>query len=185
MLQIFIDGDEFFDEKKNEFISVKSRYITLEHSLLSISKWEAKWKKVFLDNTLDKNKKTEEEMMDYVRCMTITPNVDPLLYRCLSEKNISEINQYIEDPMTATTFSDRGNAQGRHQIISSELIYYWMVAYNIPSDYEKWHINRLLTLIRICTIKSNTQNNKMNESAIRRQNAALNAARRAKYKTSG
>lgn len=179
-----MEGTEFFDERTEEFISIKSQHIVLEHSLLSISKWESKWKKAFLDSTLEKNKKTEEEMMDYIRCMTVTPNVNPLLYRCLSNENLQAINNYINDPMTATTFSDKGHSTSR-TIITSELIYYWMVAYNIPAEYEKWHINRLLTLIRICTIKANSSNKKMSASEIRNQNAALNAARRAKYHTSG
>ena len=184
MLRIYVTGDEFFDEAKQEFINIKSQHIVLEHSLLSISKWESKWKKAFLDSTLEKNKKTEEEMMDYIRCMTVTPNVNPLLYKCLSNENLQAINNYINDPMTATTFGTQQSGSSK-QVITSELIYYWMIAYNIPSEYEKWHINRLLTLIRICTIKINTKSKKMSSTEIRNQNAALNAARRAKYHTSG
>lgn len=184
MLQIFIDGNEFFNEETEEFVTVKSQKISLEHSLLSISKWESKWKKAFLDNTLEKNKKTDEETLDYIRCMTITPNVDPLLYQCLSAENYKEINEYINDDMTATTFSGKRQNSNR-QIVTSEIIYYWMIAYNIPVEFEKWHINRLLTLIRICGIKNDPKQHKMSQAAIHEQNRALNEARRAKYHTKG
>lgn len=181
MLQIVVDGNEFFDEVTEEFVKVKSRKLTLEHSLLSLSKWEAKWKKPFLS---DKNH-SPEEFLDYIRCMTVTQNVDPLLYKCLSRKNLEDIKDYITDSHTATTIYSNAPQGGHKRTITSELIYYWMVANNIPSDYEKWHLNRLLTLIRICSIENNPNKKKMSKSAIHNQNRQLNAARRAKYNTRG
>lgn len=181
MLRIDVEGSEFFDENKNEFVQVKGRQLTLEHSLLSLSKWEAIWKKPFLTD----EEKTSEEYLDYIKCMTITQNVDPLLYSCLSEKNFNQIKEYIHDPHTATKITSVGGNNNRHRTITSELIYYWMIANNIPPEYEKWHLNRLLTLIRICAIENNPNKKKMSRNAIYNQNRQLNAARRAKYNTRG
>ena len=181
MLRIKVDGGEFYNDETNEFFQVKPQILNLEHSLLSISKWEATWKKPFLE----KNDKTAEEYTDYIRCMTINQNVDPLVYKCLSKENIEAIKEYIEDPHTATTIYSTENRGPQRKKITSELIYYWMVANNIPTEYEKWHLNRLLTLIRICAIENNPKKKKMSRSAILRQNRDLNAARRAKYHTSG
>jgi len=183
MLHIDVNGGEFFNEETNEFIQIKPKTLVMEHSLLSISKWEAKWKKPFLS---EEGKRTQDEYLDYIRCMTVTPNVDPLLYTCLSSDNYEQIKKYIDDPHTATTFKSlANNGPNRQRIVTSELIYYWMVAYNIPTEYEKWHLNRLMTLIRICGIENNPKKKKMGRQAIYEQNRELNAARRAKYHTKG
>lgn len=181
MLQITVDGGEFFDENSEQFVQVKPKQITLEHSLLSLSKWEAIWKKPFLTD----EEKTPEEYLDYIRCMTITKNVDPLLYKCLSRKNFEDIKTYIHDPHTATVIHSMQPSNKRSRTITSELIYYWMVANNIPTEYEKWHLNRLLILIRICAIENNPNKKKMSRNSILQQNRQLNAARRAKYNTRG
>ena len=186
MLHITVPAREFFDDVRQEFVEVKEQTLVMEHSLISISKWEAKWKKpYFLDDK--EHPKTNEEVLDYLRCMTVTPTkVDPRVYDCLTQENLQEITDYINDPMTATTITHNQQAiNPRKQIITSELIYYWMIAQNIPTEYEKWHINRLLTLIQVCSIKNDPNPKKMNRNAIARQNRALNAARRAKYHTKG
>ena len=184
MLRITVPAREFYNEELGEFFEVKEQTLTMEHSLISLSKWEAKWKKPYLT----KDKKTNEEILDYFRCMTITPNVDPLVYRSLTEDNLKEIAAYIEDPMTATTFR-KGNEQtgpvGKKEIITSEILYYYMIAQNIPPEYEKWHLNRLMTLIKVCAIKNNPKQKKMTKSQIYSQNRALNAARRRQYNTRG
>lgn len=181
MLHITVPAREFYDEATNEFIEVGEQHLVMEHSLISISKWEAKWKKSYFE----KNDKTKEELLDYLRCMTVSPQkVDPIVYRSLSSENIREITDYINDPMTATTINEP-NRPGRHQVVTSELVYYWMIAQNIPTEYEKWHINRLLTLIRICSIKNDPNPKKMSKSAVAKQNRAINAARRARYGTKG
>lgn len=149
MLKITVPAMEYYDEVSNEFILFKEQSLQLEHSLVSISKWEAKWHKPFLDG----KDKTLEEVIDYVRCMTITQNVDSEVYNRLTENNLKAINEYIENPMTATTFSDTNQTPNR-EIITSEIIYYWMVAFNIPFECQKWHINRLLTLVKVCNIKN-------------------------------
>ena len=182
-LTIMVSGEQW-DEIKEEFIPPKFQTIQLEHSLVSLSKWEAKWHKPFLSKT----DKTPEETEDYVRCMTLTQNVDPEIYKHLSAENIRSVNEYIKDPMTATWFSeDKTKSKGKKnsgEQITAELIYYWMIAYNIPSEYQKWHLNRLLTLIRICGIK-NAPPKKMSKGEVMRNNAALNAARRAKMHSKG
>lgn len=178
MLEIQVKGIEAFDDETNEFYTIKTQTLKLEHSLVSISKWESKWKKAFIS----RNEKTTEEIIDYVRCMTIN-QVDKRIYSILSQKNIDDIIAYIDDPMTATTVEVTGN-RASNESITSELIYYWMVSYEIPFECEKWHLNRLLALIKICNAK-NQPTKKMSRKKIFDQNRALNAARRAKLHTRG
>lgn len=180
MLTLSLKGGELFNEDTDEFIQVKPTTLQLEHSLISISKWEAKWEKPFLSD----KKKTREEVVDYIRCMTITPNVDPNVYLCLQSDAIDKINKYISAKMTATWFNERETPPGRREVVTSELIYYWMIAFNIPPEYQKWHLNRLMTLIRICSIKAQKPT-KRSKRDILQSNAALNAERRAKWNTKG
>lgn len=180
MLQIVIPGQEFWDEQKQEFINTKEQVLQLEHSLISLSKWESKWCKVFLS----KQDKTPEETIDYIKCMTITPNVDPEVYSRLTEANIKEIEDYIAAPMTATYFSPNNDGRPSREQVTSELIYYWMIALNIPFECQKWHLNRLLTLIKVCNIK-NQPPKKMNRRELMSRNAALNAARKKQLNTKG
>lgn len=179
MLQIKIHDNELWDENESRFIKVKEQTLQLEHSLVSLSKWESKWCKPFFS----KEEKTFEETLDYVKCMTITQNVKPEVYRCLTKEHIEQINNYIEAPMTATTFASDKHSPSR-EIITAELIYYWMIALNIPFECQKWHINRLLTLIRVCNIK-NQPPKKMSRSETLRRQSALNAARRQQLNTKG
>lgn len=180
MLTITIPATEMWDEKNEKFIDIKECRLQLEHSLVSLSKWESKWCKPFLFT----NDKTAEEIMDYVRCMTLTTNVSPEVYYGLTSENIKAINAYIEAPMTATHFGSEQNRSGKREVVTSELIYYWMIALNIPFECQKWHLNRLLTLIRICNIK-NQPAKKMSRKEIMSRNAALNAARKKQLGTKG
>lgn len=181
MLHIKVPAREFYDESTGEFVYVKEQTLVMEHSLISISKWEAKWKKPYLSD----DRKTQEELLDYLRCMTVLPNkVDPMVYKSLSKENLQDIYEYIQDPMTATKVYEYKKS-GRKEILTSELIYYYMIAQNIPIELEKWHINRLIMLIRVCAIKNDPNPKKMSRSAIAKQNRALNAARKSKYKTKG
>lgn len=183
MLEIEIAGKELFDEQNNTFITLKPTILRLEHSLISVSKWESKWHKPFLTN----EGKTIDEISDYVRCMTLNTNVNPDTYAGLSRENFDEVDQYINDPMTATWFNEKGHSGkigGKGQVVTSELIYYWMIAFEIPSEYQKWHLNRLLTLIRVCEAK-NTPSKKMSKKDIYASNKALNDARRKAHGTKG
>ena len=174
---------EYYDESKEEFVykpGMKEQTLQLEHSLVSLSKWESKWCRPFLSNP----PATVEETIDYIKCMTITKNVNPEVYDNLTEENIEQIKAYINAPMTATTFHDEKITKRNREIVTSELIYYWMIALQIPSDYEKWHINRLLTLIRVCNIK-NQPPKKLSRREIMSRNAALNAARKRQLNTNG
>ncbi len=179
MLQIMIPSIELWDESKEEFVYMKERTLQLEHSLVSLSKWESKWCKSFISN---KNI-TEEETMDYIRCMTLTQNVPKEVYDYMPDSVIRQITDYINAPMTATCFSGNNKKTSREPV-TSELIYYWMIAMNIPFECQKWHINRLLTLIRVCNIK-NTPPKKMSKRSIMSRNAALNAARKQRLGTMG
>ena len=180
MLQITIPAAEMWDEQKQEFIYTKEQKLQLEHSLVSLSKWESKWNKAFLT----KQEKNLEEILDYVKCMTLTQNVAPETYRCLTNANIDAVNKYIEAPMTATYVSEDGSGKISREQITSELIYYWMIALNIPFECQKWHLNRLFTLIRVCSIKSKPPK-KRSRREIMSRNAALNASRRKRLNTKG
>ena len=180
MLQITIPAVEQWDERAQEFVYSKEQTLQLEHSLVSLSKWESKWHKPFLSKT----EKTTEETIDYIRCMTLTQNVKPEVYLNLSAENILQVNAYIEDPMTATTFSEDKDGKKNREIVTAELIYYWMISFNIPVKFEKWHLNRLLTLIRVCNIK-NSPPKKQNKRGMMAKRAALNAERRAQLHSKG
>lgn len=181
MLEIDVPiSPEGWDDDKQEFVEPKTQHLQLEHSLVSLSKWESKWHKPFYS----KKELTAEELLDYVRCMTLNKNVDPDVYDHLTEKNVKEIKDYIDDPMTATTFSKEDKGRGNGETVTSELIYYWMIASNIPFECQKWHLNRLITLIRVCGVK-NTPPKKRSKRDIMSRNAALNAARRKQMNTKG
>lgn len=182
MLTIVIPGNaELYNEITNEFIPASNDItLKLEHSLVSLSKWESKWCKPFLTN----KEKSTEETLDYIKCMTLTQNVDDETYSRLTEQNIAQIRDYIQAPMTATTFRKEENSKNNREQITSELIYYWMLSLNIPVEFQKWHLNRLLTLIRVCNVK-NQPANKRSQSAIANDYAALNAARRKQLNTKG
>lgn len=180
MLTITIPASELWDESTEKFISIKEQTLQLEHSLISLSNWESKWHKPFLSKT----EKTPEETIDYIRCMTLTKNVDPNIYYFLSEENIKRVNDYIADSMTATWFSEDKNKKPNREQVTAEIIYYWMIALNIPFECQKWHLNKLLTLIRVCNIK-NQPDKKMSSREILNRNAALNAARLKQMKTKG
>lgn len=180
---ITISGRELYDEATNRFTTIKDTKLVLEHSLISLSKWEAKYKKPFLRNQFTKKggMETEEEVRYYIECMTILPqNPDPLLYSCLTQENVNEIVEYINDPMTATWFNDNKPKKGgrRSETLTAEVIYWEMIALQIPLDFQKWHLNRLMTLIRVCNEKNEAPNKKMSKADIARRNSALNKARK-------
>ena len=172
---------ESWNEATEEFIPAKTVTLQLEHSLVSLSKWESKWNKPFLSNTTNM---TSEESLDYIRCMTITKNVDPKLYLNLTTANVEAVINYINAPMTATTCSEDKDGKKNREIVTAELIYYWMISFNIPVKFEKWHLNRLLTLIRVCNIK-NSPPKKQNKRDMMAKRAALNAERRAQLHSKG
>lgn len=181
MLQLVIPiSIEGWDEEKEEFVEAKTVTLQLEHSLVSLSKWESKWCKPFLS----KENKTAEETLDYIKFMTITQNVNPDVYKHITSENIDQVNNYIAAPMTATTFSEDKSGKSNREIVTAELIYYWMVALNIPFECQKWHLNRLLTLVRVCNVK-NAPPKKMSKREIMSRNTALNAARRKQHNTKG
>lgn len=181
MLRITVPGGEFYNEDTNEFITVKPVELQMEHSLISVSKWEARWKKAY--NT--ELEKTPEEILDYFRCMTIN-RVNPEVYDRLSDQNIKDIFDYINDSMTAVYFNTFGQEGKKRSgdTMTSEVIYYYMIALGIPFECEKWHLNKLMALLEVCSIK-NRPAKSMSRSEINRRNQALNAARKRKYHTSG
>jgi hypothetical protein len=180
MLKLIVLGSEHFNEVTEMFETVGDIEIELEHSLISLSKWESKYQKPFLTET----KKTPEEIIAYIEAMIISPIYSSEVFSRFSQENFSRINDYIESPESATTFGSMPERNGRGEIITSELIYYWMVAFSIPFECEYWHLNRLFALIRICNIK-NAPAKKMSNHEIASRNRELNAIRRAQYNTSG
>lgn len=177
---IEIPETELYLNSVEEFHTIRAQTLVLEHSLVSISKWEAKWCKPFIS----KDPKTQEELLDYIRCMTVSNNVDPLVYMALNNEHVRQINEYIDAPMTATWFSEKEKKGRSKEVITSELIYYWMTAFQIPFECQKWHINRLMTLIRICSIKNQPPKKMSKKDAMGRQRS-LNAARRKAMNTAG
>ena len=173
---------EEWDERNEEFvyrIIGKETTISLEHSLVSLSKWESKWCKPFLHSDI-----SDEEFLDYIKCMTLTPNVSPEVYKNITEENKKSIVDYIYAPMTATKIPNNNNAKKSREKVTSELIYYWMISLGIPFECQKWHINRLISLIKVCEFK-NTPPKKQSMREIMSRNSALNAARRKKIKKKG
>ena len=179
--------EQLWDEIKEEFVykpGVKGCELTLEHSLLSVSKWESIWCKPFLSS----KDKTVEETLSYIECMTITPtNVDPEVYKRIPQSEYERVNAYINNPSTATTINGpKGYGSKNGEVTTSELIYYWMTACNIPFECQKWHLNRLLTLIRVCEIKNDPKGQKkLTANQIRQDNDKLNEARRRAMHTKG
>ena len=180
MKTITISETELWDEINECFINVKETVLHLEHSLVSISKWEEEWRKEFISD----KPKTWEETIDYVRCMTLDLDIDENVYKALTKANISEIQNYINKPMTATRIKNSKNRRRSAEVITSESIYFWMISLGIPFECEKWNLNRLLTLIQVCSIK-NTPSKPMKKADIMRQNSMLNDARRKKFNTKG
>lgn len=183
MLTITIPARKFFNNSTCEFSYTKEATLQLEHSLISLSEWESKWKKPFMSS---KGGLTADEFRDYIRCMTITKNVDPMVYFGVTQEIADLIIAYIDDPMTATWFSDDKNGGSKqNRVITAELIYYWMIAQNIPFECRKWHLNRLLTLIRVCSAESQPKEKRKltkNDIAARK---AENARRKARLNTRG
>ena len=179
MLQLVVPDLEVYDDGKSEFIIKKGQILQVEHSLVSIAKWESKWNKPFLTNKA----KTIEETIDYIKCMTITQNVLPYIYSQITNENVNQVSEYIALPMSATWFTNEDNTPSK-EIITSEIIYYSMIAYNIPFECQKWHLNRLLTLIRVCK-KKNDKPKKMSRTEIVNRNRELNNKRRQQSNSKG
>jgi len=180
MLTIVVPGVEMFDDQSQEFVTKGDVTLELEHSLVSLSKWESKHEKPFLG----KGEKTTEEVLDYVRLMVLTPNVPEEVFHKLSEENFDAINKYIDSRMTATWFNEPPGAPKSRDVITAELIYYWMITFEIPFECETWHLNRLFTLIRVCNIKQ-AKPKKMSRSEIAARNRELNIQRKAQLGTRG
>lgn len=179
MLELQIKGADFFDESVEEYIEVKDQCLVLEHSLISLYKWEQKWEIYFMDN----QNITNEQFIDYVRCMTIN-KVDPLIYQCLTQDNLNAIKAYMNRKMTATTFTKTAEQPRASRFTTAEVIYSDMFALNIPMECAKWHLSSLLTLIRVCAEEQGPKK-KMSKAEIARQQRELNAQRKSQYKAKG
>lgn len=180
MLTITIPGVEVYNEETNEFSTTKEYTLALEHSLVSLSKWESSWEKPFLTKT----KKTYAESIDYIKCMTLTQNVPVAAYLAITNEIMAEVDKYVDAPMTATTFSKTQAKSVSREIVTAEIIYYWMIALNIPFECQKWHLNRLLTLVTVCNLKNQTPK-KMSKRDLLRRNSSLNEMRKQQLNTRG
>lgn len=180
MLKIVIDGTENFNNNTQTFHQLDDIVIELEHSLVSVAKWESIYQKAFLSD----NKKTSDEIFEYFKNMIVRCNADlDVLDKC-SQENFNKIQEYIDSNQSATTFGSMPERRGPGEIITSELIYYWMIAFNVPFECQFWHLNRLFSLIRICNIK-NSKPKKMSRTEIAQRNSELNAKRKAELGTKG
>lgn len=180
MLRITIPGDEYFDDNEQKFVTRNDVSLDLEHSLVSLSKWESTWEKPFLG----KDAKTDEETLGYVIAMSLTPDISPETLLRLSSDNIKQINDYIDAKMTATWFNDAPSKGQPKEIITAELVYYWMITLNIPFECQHWHLNRLFTLIKVFN-KKNAPAKKMSKQDLAERNRQLNAERKARFNTKG
>lgn len=176
MLEIKVPARSYFNDNKQEFVDFEEVDLKLEHSLISLDKWESEFEKPFLETKLN-----HDQMVFYIKCMSIKP-VEESVIETLPTEVIAEITAYIDKPMTATTIND--NSSGKHEILTSEVIYYMMIKLGIPFECQKWHLNKLITLIRVCSVKDGPQK-KMSKKEIMEQNRALNEARKKKLKTKG
>lgn len=182
MLEIILPATESYNEATKEFVTYSEYKLELEHSLSSLSKWESKWEKPFLSDET----RTDEQTMDYIRCMTLTKDHPEILnhaYTRLTTDDYNRISEYIQASMTATWFNDKQGKPSR-EVITAEIIYYWMISHNVPAQYDQWHLNRLMALLKVCSLKSQPEK-KMSRADIAQQNARINAERKAKYKTTG
>ena len=179
MLKIVVPGTEMFDDDKQEFVTVGDVELELEHSLVSLSKWESFHEKPFLGKD-----KSTEEVISYIKFMTLTPDVPEEVYKHLSENNMTEIQEYLDAKMTATWFNEPPGAPQARDIITAELIYYWMIVFQIPLECQYWHLNRLFTLICVFNIKQ-SKHKKMSRSEIAARNRELNEQRRKQLGTKG
>lgn len=170
-----------WDEELEEFKELTISTLDFEHSLASLSKWESKWETPFLSN----EEKSSEQVYDYLFCMCLTPGVTREQVLGLSGDKFKEINDYIESQQTATTFAELPNRRSSGERVTAELIYYWMVAFQIPWEAQYWHLNRLLALIRVCNSKQNGKQHKMSKHEIAQRNRELNEQRRQQYATRG
>ena len=180
MLKIIVPGTTLWDEVNEVFIETEDTELILEHSLVSVSKWEAIWHKSFVSN----KEKSVDEIISYIECMCMNDTVDTNVFKCLTKNNVDSIVKYIEEPMTATCFPYASKKRTKREAVTSELIYYWMVALNIPMECQYWHLNRLLTLIHVCEIKS-TPPKKMSRREIMERNKMLNDKRRKELNSKG
>lgn len=181
MLKLTLEGGEYFNEETEEFYDLDNVDLVMEHSLVSLSKWESKYQKPFLSDT----PKTTEEILSYIECMIVSPDFPPGdLRERLSQDHIDAVNEYIQSPQSATTFGEMPERKGRGEVITAELIYFWMVSFTIPFETERWHLNRLFALVRICNIK-NAKPKKMSKGEMARRYADLNAKRKAELGTRG
>jgi hypothetical protein len=180
MLKLIVLGDEYYNEETETFSTVGDVTLELEHSLVSVSKWESKFERAFLSS----KSKTPEEIFEYIKAMIVTPDVESdIIYR-FDKENLDKINAYLDSKQSATTFGAMPERRGRGEVITSELIYYWMIAFTIPFECQYWHLNRLFALIRICNLK-NAPQKKMSRHEIATRNRALNEQRRAELNTTG
>jgi hypothetical protein len=179
VLTITVPGVELFDEESNQFKTSQDAVLQLEHSLVSLSKWESIYEKPFLG----KEAKTTEEVLGYIKCMTLNEDVPPDVYSRLSRSNIEDVNNYINAKMTATWFAERKQKPSQ-EVITAEVIYYWMVSMNIPLEFQNWHLNRLFTLIQVISLK-NEPGKKLSKGELAARNRALNEQRRQQYNTRG
>ena|SRR5215204_5450118 len=180
MLTITVGGTESYDEKTVEFVMVGGTALQLEHSLVSLSKWESKYEKPFLG----KDQKTGEQVFNYVKCMIVDEETPEELLNSLTDDNFKQINAYLDAKMTATWFAPATAAPRSSEVITSELIYYWMIQFQIPWEAQYWHLNRLFTLIQVCNAKA-AKPSKMSKAEIHRRNRELNEQRKKQLGTTG
>ncbi len=180
MLTINVAMQEGYDREKREFVTLVGFDLNLEHSLVSLSKWESEFKKPFLSD----KPKTDDQTLWYIKAMILNEEVPEDLFARLKPSHAESINEYINDSMTATWFNETADRRRNSEVITAEIIYYWMIEFGIPVEFQHWHLNRLLTLIKVCNQKK-TPPKKMSQREILQRQRELNEQRRAEHGTAG
>lgn len=180
MITIDLGTLEYYDSEKNEFVYEEGGKVRFEYSLKMLYEWEGKWKKAFLKG--NKNLTTEEAVDFYIMMA-----LDPIDKKFMTGEAMETLSKYVNDPQTATTFADGQNGNtspSKGKIFTSEELYAMMITSNVPLDFENRNLNRLITILRVISVQ-NTPPKKMSKNDIYRQNAALNAERKARLNTKG
>lgn len=182
MLTITVPSLQLFDEETERFVNEPEVKLQLEHSLVSLSKWEAKFEKPFLSA----DEKSPEEIIGYIEAMTLTPNIPPEVFQRITPTLVNQVFNYIDAKMSATWFTERKRATASREIITTEIIYYWLIQFNIPFEAQHWHFNRLMTLIKVCNQKNAPDKQpKMNQRDLAAERRKINEQRKQKLNTTG
>lgn len=159
-------------------LQINDVYLRFEHSLVSLSEWEQEYEKPFYSSKTVDNR-TEKEMVSYFEYMLISGIEYRPLVRLASPEQMLALTHYINKGSTATTVKEMAQKAGPNETPTSELMYYWLVAFKIPfKPTDEWHLHRLLMLVKVCGAKSTPSGrNKVNKRELAMSMREINEQR--------